>query len=368
MNFDGGSKVIERTTGQAPSVTNRPRTPDSSAKTEANQSSPGNSTHGFPVSHSRHSSGIDTLLQDAARGVFRRGESWSLNKAVQSAVGEVRNTVQELQSKRGGSRQGAFHHRTGSAFSEISEDPTAELVKQVEALENRNKALARMLESAVEDLWQQQKDAASKSSPDDDQLRAFTTAIAKVQLTQVFLADTTIPLPAEEEESPDTAQEAQQHQPAKNVKTDTTSQGPIAMHPAPKKPSTAPRNVTRDKATAAETSQATGASRSATPEAKSRPSLEHSPFSWMLGQGDKAQPTMGGHKFLARAASSRRSEMSTGRNVDFLFGEAIDDEDFIRGSSAGIKGRDGDKNVEEEDREDIFKLGTMKGRPKDGFT
>ncbi|KAF1986713.1 RabGAP/TBC [Aulographum hederae CBS 113979] len=198
LNNDGGAQIIAKHSGRRPPLINqisdRPNTPRSSSDLPFGLRSP----LGTP-SRSGPPMGLEGLLQDAARGVYSRGEKWGFNKAVRNAMGEVKKNVQDLQAGRhsprflSSSESGSLHRRG------ISGD----IIKRIEVLEGRNKALGKMLEGAVAELWDFQKERIedNKGQNDEKEKKAVETlsvAIAKVQFVQVYLEDASLPLSVED--------------------------------------------------------------------------------------------------------------------------------------------------------------------------
>jgi TBC1 domain family protein 5 len=313
-NADGGITLVTKYSNRAPpriaqaARSMSPATPDS-YRSRSPFASPATST-------------VENMLHDAARGVVSRGERWGLNQALRDAVGEVRKNVQGLNSGRGSPRTGSavgiqpLHRGTKS---DVSSNIAANVLRKITALEERNKQLSKMLEGAVADLWKIERDAAEKREAEDSSLQALSMAVAKVQFVQVFLQDSTLPLPSDEQEqkkseaeteekeeellrsepetdrppllSRDPAAEIQSLQDSLVVKpvtisitSPTTTSSPLSI-PArrPTSTQTPPPSHPTTSLTAEHASAPTTASLSAS-TTTSRPRIEQSSFSWMLGQ------------------------------------------------------------------------------------
>jgi TBC1 domain family protein 5 len=314
-DIDGGITIVTKYSNRAPpriTQVARPMTP------------------GTPDSHRSRSpfaspatSSVESMLHDAARGVVSRGERWGLNQALRDAVGEVRKNVQGLNSGRGSPRTRStvgiqpLHRGTKS---DVSSNIAANVLRKITALEERNKQLAKMLEGAVADLWKFEKDAAEKKEVENSSLQAFSMAVAKVQFVQVFLQDSTLPLPPDENEqkiseaeiegkegetlgsqsqtdlpplpSREPAAETQSLPDSSVVKPVTisisspTSTSPPLSIPVrrPTSTQTPPPSHPTTSLTAEHASAPTAASLSASTTTSSRPRIEQSSFSWMLGQ------------------------------------------------------------------------------------
>jgi TBC1 domain family protein 5 len=261
-------------------------------------------------------SAFESLINDTARGVISRSEKWGFNQAVRDAVGEVRKNVQNLQTGRSSPRTSLIGpgHRS-SRSSEVSENIAANVLRKMTALEDRNKHLAKMLEAAVADLWNLEKEAADKKTMTEDGLQALSLAAAKVQFVQVFLQDSTLPLPQEEnqkssatdqqanEEKRETAAQYQQSANLQAHEHSIASPDPSAKRPHSLAPSPIPVSVmpmpTGSPPPSLPTTSVSAHHASATapsitkaptnfhpekPTNTSRPRIEQSNYSWMLGQ------------------------------------------------------------------------------------
>jgi TBC1 domain family member 5 len=343
-NDDGGTEIILKYSNRAPPlfkrVAPRPDTPDSNIGTP--NSFRARSPFGSPAPRA-----LDALLGDAARGVLTRGEKWGFN-IVRDAVGEVRKNVQSLQAGQPSPRLGPSHRATKS---EVSNNIAASVLRKMTALEDRNKKLATMLETAVANLWKIEKEIAEKKEV-EGQSDALSVAVAKVQFVQVFLQDSTLPLPPEvrieeievskieeskAEESLSTMPvEAQRHTPTFPPKE--TDDGPqlsvspqrsaIPMASSPpmsmaiRTPTqTAPASLPT---TSLSAEHASGSSVSSGLVSKqSRPRIEQSSFSWMLGQAHEHRKSFIDPQPLS-PAEKRFHAAHGGEDKGFLFGEEND--------------------------------------------
>lgn len=357
------------------------------------------------------SGGLEAVLQDAARGVYSRGERWGVNKAVRDAVGEVRKNVQTLQIRSG----------TPSGSARVSTEPaqheppalssSADLLLRLNELEARNKALAKMLQSATHDLWKQQDDVPA----DDDKTKLFNMAVASVQLVQVYLEDSSLQLPVEEaivrsqpaktdtessrnkliEENTNTKPAKDQLPSPDTVKTgsqQSKASAPRQVTPTPTIPAT--RRVKRAPSTSvnADSSAAPGLSsidQSSASKASPRPSLQSS-YSWMLGQDEKAagasrslpasrslfgdSPYANSSPYATSSPFEGGSTRGTRASAGFLFGDAQDlAPAAANGLGSHVESGKGHKRTdskarrtvstmldETEDGDDIFRLGSLK--------
>jgi len=353
---EGGSQLITKYSNRPPPHFKRnvPRsfTPDSVAGSGTPNSFRARSPPGSPAPRA-----LEALIGDAARGVLNRGEKWGFN--LRDAVGEVRKNVQSLQSGHISPRVAPSHRSTRS---DISNNIAASVLRKMTALEDRNRRLAMMLEAAVADLWKVEKQASEKRQTEDQPLEELSIAIAKVQFVQVFLQDSTLPLPSEEpieqvEVLKETPQIAEEHvSPSEEPKLDETDQvsGSAPKLPprnipvdAPKisppqnspprqmttvKPSSpismAARGIAQTPPISLPTTSLSSEHASGTPttfhaQQQARPRIEQSSFSWMLGQAHENRK-----EFINPSPFSpaeRRFHAAHGsEEKGFLFGEEDD--------------------------------------------
>ena len=335
------------------------------------------------------SGGLEALLQDAAKGVYTRGEKWGVNKALRDAVGEIRKNVNNLQTP---TRSGATLHAERS----IEQSPTRQqlsaglstddLLRKIDDLQTRNKLLASMLQVAVADLWSQQKVTVEETPSDDDATKAFTVAIGKVQFVQIYLEDSSLPLVIE--------QPPESTPPAPNVnrpitESDTNTQTPpttsMTLHedePADVKKSLGLVSEAASKVTSSRNS--TQLSSTSTTNSASRPALAQSSFSWMLDSGTQESqrkvartPTHSRQSARSTFASGSpftpTSPSNTGsawkQDLDFLFGDPLATGEGIaspRNDSVSRKGKDenrGKKKTADDTAEgEVYRLNTMRGK------
>lgn len=129
---------------------------------------------------------VDNLLQGAAkgaRGVLERGDKLGISQAVREAVVEIRRNMQTLQETR---------RPTRATMGPL--DGGERAVEALEAMERRNKQLARLLGEAVESL-----EAASKSKFDEPSKSGelIEIATAKIQFAKAYLGESGHPGEAE---------------------------------------------------------------------------------------------------------------------------------------------------------------------------
>lgn len=278
-----------------------------------------------PAKFFQEQGGVEGILQEAARGLYSRGEKWGVAKA-------LRDAVQGLQT---GSNSPKL-----PTDAKIASDASPDLTARIRALEQRNQALAKMLQHAVEDLWTQQKtlyEGEAKSAAD-----AVSLAVAKVQFVQVYLENSTMPFPpeqvtSEESKSTDSASAARDKtgevadEAARSV-TETSEAGrnhSPDTHPSteasPQDGSNSPahKNVLVRIQPAAAVLEATrdpptNDRPGPYPFHHPRPSLTQSSFSWMLGE-DRRQSS-----FVSASPFPSEKRIARGK-AGYLFGDDKDE-------------------------------------------
>ncbi|CAJ2509966.1 Uu.00g058660.m01.CDS01 [Anthostomella pinea] len=192
MDSNGGSELISKYTGKAPvpsateSRESRPATPMSFGPSMRKKLSGARS----PLSPPRFNppqGGVESLFQGAAKGVLQRGEKLGINQAVRDAMVEIRRNVTEARSS------------IKSGKDLFSEPGPNTAMRAVAVMDRRNGRLAAMIDESIASL----KNIADSSL--DDKLKAkneLELAIAKIQVVKVYLEDSTMDLPDEEEPEP----------------------------------------------------------------------------------------------------------------------------------------------------------------------
>lgn len=265
--------------------------------------------------------GIEGIIQEAARGVYSRGEKWGVAKA-------LRGAYEGLQSASNTPKRLGSAPRWSLDTGSMTTDETAKFTARIHALEQRNINLAKLLEKATEDLWIQQREL-TKERP-DPATDALSLAIAKVQFVQVYLDNPTMPLPAEE--APDDrvdniaafdristidhgSPKAQSptRAPIKDNRRNSKIRGPNSpLRTSPSSPGkSAAALVTPSDSTPSLNLPSTLSESQGSPRA--RPALAQSSFSWILGQEQRISD------FVAASPFSTEMERARGR-AGFLFG------------------------------------------------
>ncbi|KAF2744855.1 RabGAP/TBC [Sporormia fimetaria CBS 119925] len=224
---EGGAEIISRHGAKPPPIIETPKevkTPvlRSASPALSYMSSRTRHTMPSPRSFVAQQGGLEAMIQNAAKGVVERGSTWNVGKAIRDAVGEVKKNVEAYQaaaayaSPSGGStpRSGGREFRkptsrsTSSLAGTLAQADTAassHIRKKLEAMETRNKELAKMLESAVAELWEYHRERSEGNRTEGqekqeeekgkDEMEKLSLAIAKVQFVQVYMEDSSIPLP-----------------------------------------------------------------------------------------------------------------------------------------------------------------------------
>jgi TBC1 domain family protein 5 len=301
--------------------------------------------------------GLEAILQGAAKNVLERGSQWGVGKAIREAVGEVKKNVEAYQSATNSGqttpRAGGREFRKPAQLTPAAGgtrpglDRTAtNAIRKVEGLERRNRNLAKMLETAVGDLWEHHRERAEEQSTKEDgakgkqAMEALSLAIAKVQFVQVYLEDASIPLPEESTEQAASAKAAEtlalpapkSPEPPER----TSSAPPISIKPPSEHAPTAMSTSTSPTPTPRPTSpqsiaKPTQLQPTSNLSPRSRPHLTSSNFSWMLGEDSASSNFASGTAHSTFSSDEKRRMKGKG----FLFGDDDDDEGSIKDGKRG---------------------------------
>jgi TBC1 domain family protein 5 len=398
----GGAEIITRYGKQAPSIE-----PDSAPSVRVASPSPPagprRSRQGIATSRSfvgQQGAGIEALLQGAAKNVLEKGSQWGVGKALRDAVGEVRKNVEAYQSSnvsgqttpRSGGREYRTPGQPNHRRLDIDRGYSVNAAQRIEELEKRNKNLGRMLESAVGELWEHHREQNERQKTSDDDngskeaMETLSLAIAKVQFVQVYLDDSTIPLPVDETtEQAATATAAATLAVPTPLSSERTSSAPPTTHPTPSQSASTATSINKSAPLSPRASSPPAPTPTAKPPAArslgatsllapSRPQLTSSNFSWMLGDESASSNFALGTAHSTFASDEKRRMRGKG----FLFGDDDDDEETSSkdgkrhsvGSKGGKSGKSGkgakgkhaaEAEVEEEviDLEDVGKRGVI---------
>ena len=317
-----------------------------------------NSLRISPTKFLQEQGGIEGILQEAARGVYNRGEKWGVTRALRGAVQGLQST--NSSPKGNGSRWGLVQDK-----SNADDEPYANT--RLHELEQRNKALAKLLEKAMEDLWAQQgeftKDKRTENAAD-----AISLAIAKVQFVQVYLENPTMPFPTEataEEDPEKTEQEISTESMTMDGNNDTKAAALIVTTSDPFIDSEICESQPEATTGSSQASQPTGSTLSVNhpidpsvskpqltvPKHRQdkvsfqqpRPSLAHSSFSWMLGEDQRKSSFVSATPFPSERRVAARGK------TGFLFGDDVDKVDRGNRDSHSLS----KVKEQEKDNEDI---------------
>lgn len=320
-----------------------------------------------PESRPKQARNIESIFQSAAKNIQTRSEQFNIGKAVRNAVDEVHRKAQEISNA-----------PTPSSRNRGPRTAYGSVLHKVKELEARNAQLGKLLDAAVADLWDYQKVAAeddpqnSKASQEpSSSLEKLSVAIAKVQFVQVYLGDSSLPLPAEETDNSASLESSQSEAPrspapekaatddkqavasasqspnipAPDDKPDPSSQpqanhekladpstfdddddddDPFALEPTPSTQPSNPPNITVNQAPSSLSPEHQTQPPPSPPAP--RPSLSESSYSWMLGSSDS---TTNDTSAPSTATSTRKASPSPSssffddqrRNRGFLFGD-----------------------------------------------
>lgn len=391
MHHGGGGYIVLKYTDRPLQPTDRPATPPAlqrniTAFSGVNAARAALGRVGAPDGRSKQSRNIESIFQSAAKNIHARSEQFNIGKAVRNAVDEVHRKAQEISNAQTPSSANTWRQSgPRTAYGAV--------LHKVKELENRNAQLNKLLEAAVSELWEYQKTAADQggSGSTDEapgavaSLEQLSVAIAKVQFVQVYLGDSSLPLPAENAETASDQDKKETEksvpeleEPSTEESRDQKTDPPAPVHPksesntdlhdpqhdnkladpsmfddpdddaADNAPSPMPTPATPPKQQPAikVDSPPPTASPNANPAPTqadlpspqpTRPPLAESSYSWMLGSdgSDKEKLDSG----VSGAAGARKSPASSffedqRRNRGFLFG---DDEEAVKVEEPPLK-------------------------------
>jgi TBC1 domain family protein 5 len=383
LSVETGHQLISQYSGRAPrrisTTVERPSTPISSREDSMSRSPRFSSPFGSPAS-----STLESVFQDVARGVLTRG-----SQAVRDAMGEVRRNVQTFQPGRNSpltkSLPGtgtAVGHRTKR--SDASSTIAANVLRRINALEERNKQLAKMLEAAVSDLWEYQKSLEQEKNNSVNSLESLSIAIAKVQFVQAYLSDSSLLLPPDDNQSSGRRRTESEDStrsdpgPSQSAPADADSQNPESQRKveasiefgnygekvednvaiASKPPMV---RVSAPSPAVSALSQAISAAPKASLSPSHRPTLAKSSFSYMLGQAHE-DPSSSFLNASPLTPNERRNRV--GADKAFLFGDEEDIESDQSSSRGKLRGRPKAKGKGVTAQTEDIGLGDLSGTPE----
>ncbi|KAL8714203.1 MAG: hypothetical protein Q9220_001932 [cf. Caloplaca sp. 1 TL-2023] len=292
--------------------------------------------------------GIENIIQEAAKGVYSRGEKWGVNKALRGAIEGLQTgtnlTRRQIEGPRWSLDQG--QHLPS----------VAQLVSHIESLEQRNTGLAKLLENAIAEVWTQQRQLSKEQEP---LANSLSLSIARLQFVQVYLENPTMPFSVETStlESADAVpdQKTAAHDskegadPRLSVEAKESSVSLIKDFNLVQQPeSDQTSNLRRIAPSPPAPAIVASTSRpQPLPFHHPRPSLAQSSFSWMLGEDQRKSSFVSPSPFPSERRAAREK-------AGFLFGDG----------SQESEGTTQKKKEEDSEDEEVINMGTLKGRRK----
>lgn len=349
---EGGIEIISRYSNKVPVLEKAPELQPPLPERSRPSSTSSKSSFAQPGT-------IEGLIQGAAKGVLERGEKWGVGKAIRDAVGEIKKNVDSLQSGPGTPRSGGREFRKPARLTmggnTLTGAPKANADKAASMLDSRNKNLVKMLQGAVSELWDYHKQL-SETTEDKKSLEALTTAIARVQFVQVYLEDSSIPLPPEDDSpehgvaSPRPVSPLERTSSAPVLATSSTPSAASPMHSgrsigasllSPARDRNDPASLNRSGSPLSTSQNA----KSSKLSPRSRPPLAQSSFSWMLGESDSSAAFASASAHTAFPSDEKRRMRGSVGGKGYLFGE--DEEGGKEGKGKARNAR-GEVEIEEE--------------------
>jgi len=199
----GGANLILKYTGRAPMppTSSSPSTPRPSTPTFPGLGSlrprtlAARSPLGSPSRFIQNRETVEALFQGAAKGVIERGEKLGINQAVRDAMGEIRRNMQGLQDSSVSRSSRSARDSYGGGNGERRASASAAQI------DRRNKMLAAMLDETVSSLRSLASSGTLGDGLDKEKAsEALEMAAARIQFVQVYLEDTSLRLPEEDED------------------------------------------------------------------------------------------------------------------------------------------------------------------------
>ncbi|KAF2264902.1 RabGAP/TBC [Lojkania enalia] len=369
---EGGAEIIIRYGKKAPVI--QPKIPNIRAPSPTPSFASSRTRHslGSPRSFmSQPGGGFEAMLQGAAKNVLDRGSQWGVGKAIRDAVGEVKKNVEAYQTGPASGqitpRSGGREYRKPAQISTsagkkpvLERQQSGNVIRKIETLELRNKNLAKLLETTVSELWGYHKAQSENSKENKDAVDALSLAIAKVQFVQVYLEDSSIPLPIED--AADTASIASPSPLSPPVPERTSSAPPLPTSASSNR-STAPSAAKIGSQGPLPSPKPTPSSPPLQPSSSSgraRPLLASSSFSWMLNQEITPSTFASASAHSAFPSDEKRRMRSSAGGKGFLFGDEEDAGQARDGKRGSTSQKGGGKfQVEDPVEEEVIDLEHM---------
>ena len=220
---------------------------------------------------------LETIFQQVSGGIQSRTEGWNVSKAVRGAVGEVKRNMNNLQPTQASQfSQDAMSTSSGTLRQGVATE-MQRLQKRLSDLEARNRAMAKMLDAALDEL-RSTRTPQSTDAPGGEE--AFNIALAKIQFVSVYMSDSEIPIPQAEaitNGKDDPPSMSKQHEPD----PETRRSPKAAAESTPGRVSSQQAATVALQPTKTKSEPAPSVQKSNLP---ARPSLAESSFSFMLGE------------------------------------------------------------------------------------
>ncbi|KAL4890768.1 RabGAP/TBC [Aspergillus ambiguus] len=289
---DRGAFIISKYSGKPPDVSKRLAMPNLKLpqgrrlprRSDLRDASEASSPSRSPARNSPKS--LETLLQDFSEGIQRRTESWGVAKAVRGAVSEAKRNMQTIQAEHGARIARADEvSSTSTSYTHYprSSDMAAEMKVKLDALEERNRTLARTLSQTLNEMRSHLTDA---DGLDKVTRSSMKQGLNRIQSVQTCLEDPSATLESSDPLSPDTSGNT-------SVEAEAL---PDRSKPHGRRAETAPeegeqvpvgtRRVGGSKSPLEDEPKGRGIVHNPTSVSSrpgTRPSLADSEFSWMLG-------------------------------------------------------------------------------------
>lgn len=204
-NAPGGSSIIMKYTGKTPSPTSdqRPSTPEAKFQglSIRNRAHGSRSPLRSPSRFIPQRGGVEALFQGAAKNVIERGEKLGINRAVRDAMGEIRRNMHDFQETRIRALNQSLSN-SGTPRNDIFTNgpfapPISDERRAVAELEQRNKQLALLLGEAITGL--EELSALKLEGDREKHLEAVALAAAKAQFVRVYLENSSLELPTDDD-------------------------------------------------------------------------------------------------------------------------------------------------------------------------
>lgn len=169
LQTDGGDHLIEKYSSKTPETTVTRKLPKKMrrARTETKP------FHMAAAKFLQDPSGIDHVIQEAARNVYQQGERWGVAQAVRGAIQGLQSQSRPVQTRWSLDKGRPVHDD--------------DLVQRIDRLESRNKELAKMLGNAIDEIWTHSNTVQSSNH--------LNIAVGKMRDVQAHLEDSLLVLP-----------------------------------------------------------------------------------------------------------------------------------------------------------------------------